>query len=133
MEKQRQIKVLLAKPSLDGHDRGVKVLSQMLREEGMEIIYTGLRQNPEQIVERAIEENVDVIGLSSLSGGHNIFFPRVVELVKMKGMSDVLVIAGGIIPQDDISYLNSKGISAVFGPGTPVEEIVQYILKNVKR
>ena len=132
MKQQKQIKVLLAKSSLDGHDRGIQVLSQMLKEEGMEVIYTGLRKSPEQIVERAVEENVDVIGLSSLSGGHNVFFPRVIELARMKGMSDVLIIAGGIIPQDDTSHLNKKGISAIFGPGTPVKEIADYIRGHVR-
>lgn len=131
MKRQRKIKILLAKTGLDGHDRGVQVISQRLRGEGMEVIYTGLRQSPEQIVARAIEENIDVIGLSSLSGGHKVSFQKVVELARTRGMSNVLIIAGGIIPQDDISYLKDKGINAFFGPGTPIKEIADYIRKNV--
>jgi len=132
MSQQRPIRVLLAKCGLDGHDRGIKVIAQGLADEGMEVIYTGLHQNPEQIVERALKENVDVVGLSSLSGGYDIFFPEVARLMKEKGMDNALIIGGGIILEDDIPFLREKGISAIFGPGTPIEEIAHYIRQNVK-
>lgn len=132
MGRQRPIKVLLAKVALDGHDRGVLVVAQGLREEGMEVVYTGLRQSPENIVARALEEKIDVIGLSSLSGGHNLYFPKVVALAREKGMGNILIIAGGIFPYEDISNLKDKGISAIFGPGTPIKEIANYIRDNVK-
>jgi len=132
MLQQRPIRVLLAKCGLDGHDRGIKVITQGLAEEGMEVIYTGLHQNPEQIVERALEENVDVIGLSLLSGGYDVFFPEVARLAREKGTGNVLIIGGGIIPEDDIPFLREKGISAIFGPGTPINEIARYIRQNVK-
>ena len=127
MAQRRQIKVLLAKGGLDGHDRGIKVISQGLSEEGMEVIYTGLRQTPEQIVTTALEKGVDVIGLSSLSGGHNAFFPKVVELARQKGMDNVLIIGGGIIPEEDEEFLKEQGISRIFGPGTTIREIADYI------
>ena len=132
MSQQRPIRVLLAKCGLDGHDRGVKVVAQGLADKGMEVTYTGLHQSPEQIVERAVKENVDVIGLSSLSGGYDILFPEVARLVKERGMSNVLIIGGGIILEEDIPFLKEKGISAIFGPGTPIEQIVNYIRQNVK-
>ncbi len=130
MASERKIKVLLAKPGLDGHDRGIKVLSLGLRYEGMEVIYLGFRLTPEQIAEAAIQEDVGVVGLSSLSGAHNHHFPRVVELLKEKGADHILVIGGGIIPDEDIPFLTGKGISAVFGPGVPVKTIADFIKKN---
>ncbi|MBW2000761.1 MAG: cobalamin B12-binding domain-containing protein [Deltaproteobacteria bacterium] len=129
---QRPIRVLLAKPGLDGHDRGVKVLALGLRDQGMEVIYTGLRQTPEQIARAAIEEGVDVVGLSSLSGGHNVYFPRVVECL-MKEKTDVLIVGGGIIPEEDRAFLKEKGVKAIFGPGTPIKDIVKFIRENAGR
>ena len=129
MAGERKIKVLIAKPGLDGHDRGVKVLSLGLRDEGMEVIYTGIRQTPESIAEAAVQEGVDVVGLSCLSGAHNYLFPRVVELLREKGAGDKLVIGGGIIPEEDIPFLTEKGISAVFGPGTAIKTIADFIRK----
>jgi len=130
MAGERKIKVLIAKPGLDGHDRGVKVLSLGLRDEGMEVIYTGIRQTPENIAEAAVQEGVDVVGLSCLSGAHNYLFLRVVELLREKGAGDILVIGGGIIPEEDIPFLRDKGISAVFGPGTSIKAIADFIRKN---
>ncbi len=132
MNAEKRIRVLIAKPGLDGHDRGAKVLALGLRDEGMETIYTGLRQTPEKIVQTAIQEDVDVVGLSCLSGAHKYLFPRVVELLKERGMKDVLVIGGGIIPPEDVPFLKEKGISEIFGPGTSIKEIAQYIRQNVK-
>ncbi|MGI6684723.1 MAG: cobalamin B12-binding domain-containing protein [Bacillota bacterium] len=128
----KKIRVLIAKPGLDGHDRGAKVIAQALRDAGMEVIYTGLRQTPEQIVEAAIQEDVQVIGLSILSGAHLHLFPPVVDLLKKQGVTDILVIGGGIIPDDDIPVLKEAGISAVFTPGTSTQEIIEYIRTNVK-
>jgi methylmalonyl-CoA mutase C-terminal domain/subunit len=133
MPQGRKIKVLIAKPGLDGHDRGAKVLTLGLRDEGMEVIYTGLRQSPEKIAQAALQEDVDVVGLSCLSGAHNYLFPEVVQLLQKKGLHDVLVIGGGIIPQEDIPFLKEKGVSAIFGPGTSIKEIANYIRQNVKR
>ena len=133
MVEERRIRVLMTKPGLDGHDRGVKVLTMGLRNEGMEVIYTGLRQSPDTIVQAALQEDVDVVGLSCLSGAHKHIFARVVELMKERGVEDVLVVGGGIIPNDDIPLLKEKGISAIFGPGTPIKEIADYIRQNVKR
>jgi len=132
MAEERRIRVLMTKPGLDGHDRGVKVLTMGLRNEGMEVIYTGLRQSPDTIVQAAIQEDVDVVGLSCLSGAHNYIFPRVVELLKEKGVEDMLVVGGGIIPNEDVPFLKEKGISAIFGPGTPIKEIADYIRQTVK-
>jgi methylmalonyl-CoA mutase C-terminal domain/subunit len=132
MNKEKRIRVLIAKPGLDGHDRGAKVLALALRDEGMETIYTGLRQSPKKIVAAAMQEDVDVIGLSCLSGAHRRLFPQVVELLEEKGMGDVVVIGGGIIPKEDIPFLKSKGISEIFGPGTPIKEIASYIRDHVK-
>lgn len=133
MAEARRIRVLIAKPGLDGHDRGARVLTLGLRDEGMEVIYTGLRQTPEKIVQAAIQEDVDVVGLSCLSGAHRYLFPEVVEQLKAKDVEDVLVIGGGIIPKEDIPFLQEKGVSAIFGPGTPIKEIAAYIKDNVKR
>ena len=132
MAEERPIRVLIAKPGLDGHDRGAKVLTLGLRDEGMEVIYTGLRQTPEKIVQAAIQEDVDVIGLSCLSGAHNYLFPAVMELLREKGSSDVMVLGGGIIPQEDIPLLQEKGIKAIFGPGTPIRDIAECIRAEVR-
>ena len=129
----RKIRVLIAKPGLDGHDRGAKIVARALRDAGMEVIYTGLRQTPTMIVETAIQEDVDCIGLSILSGAHMALFPRVMELLKKEDVDDIIVVGGGIIPEDDISELKKAGISEIFGPGTPLEEIVKYIRANIKR
>ena len=128
----KKIRVLVAKPGLDGHDRGAKVVARALRDAGMEVIYTGLHQTAEQIVTTAVQEDVDVIGLSLLSGAHMTLFIDVANLVKTKKMTSVLIIGGGIIPPEDVPKLKKAGIAAVFGPGTPVDEIVTYIQKNVK-
>lgn len=130
---KKKIRVLVAKPGLDGHDRGAKIVARALRDAGMEVVYTGLHQTAEQIVTTAMQEDVDVIGLSLLSGAHMTLFVDVAELLKKKQMQDVLLVGGGIIPQEDIPRLKKAGIAEVFGPGTPVEEIVTYIKKNVKR
>ena len=133
MSNKKQIKVLVAKPGLDGHDRGAKVITMGLREEGMEAIYTGLRQTPEMIAQAALEEQTDVVALSCLSGAHRHLFPEVVKELKARGMSNVLVIGGGNIPRDDIPFLLERGISAVFDPGTPVSDVAKYIRDEVKR
>lgn len=129
----KKIRVLVAKPGLDGHDRGAKVIARALRDAGMEVIYTGLRQTPEQIVQAAIQEDVDVVAMSILSGAHNHLFPRVTELLAQKGVDDVLVIGGGVIPEDDYDFLKSRGIGAVFGPGTPTKSTIDFIRNNLKR
>lgn len=131
MSEGKRIRVLVAKPGLDGHDRGAKVVAYGLMDEGMEVIYIGLRQTPEMIVEAAVQEDVDVIGLSSLSGAHNYLFPRVVELLKEKGADHILVIGGGMIPEEDIPSLTEKGISAVFGPGATIKAIAGFIKKQM--
>jgi methylmalonyl-CoA mutase C-terminal domain/subunit len=125
--------VIVAKPGLDGHDRGAKVVARALRDAGMEVIYTGLRQTPEMIVRAAIDEAADVVGMSILSGAHMVLFPKVMELLKEEGIDDILVIGGGIIPEDDIPPLKDAGISMIFGPGTPLSEIVDFIKANVKK
>ncbi|HWR10244.1 MAG TPA: cobalamin B12-binding domain-containing protein [Rectinemataceae bacterium] len=130
---ERKIRVIVAKPGLDGHDRGAKVIARALRDAGMEVIYTGLRQTPEQIVQAAIQEDADVIALSILSGAHNHLFPRVVDLLKEKGADDILVFGGGVIPEEDIPFLKSKGIAEVFGPGTPTSVTVDFIKTHLKR
>jgi methylmalonyl-CoA mutase C-terminal domain/subunit len=132
MEETRKIRVLAAKPGLDGHDRGIKVVATALMEAGMEVIYTGIRQTPQQIVEAAIQEDVDVIGLSILSGAHDYHFPKVMELLKERGITDILVIGGGIIPEEDIPALKASGIKEIFGPGTSTKDIVKFIQENVK-
>ena len=129
----RPIRVLIAKPGLDGHDRGAKLIARALRDAGMEVIYTGLRQTPEQIVAAAIQEDVDVVGMSILSGAHNHLLPKVVELLKAQGADDVLVIGGGVIPDDDIPGLKAAGIDEVFTPGTATTTTIDYIKNNVKR
>jgi methylmalonyl-CoA mutase C-terminal domain/subunit len=130
---QKKIRVLIAKPGLDGHDRGAKVVARALRDAGMEVIYTGLHQTAEMIVASAIQEDVDVVGLSLLSGAHMTLFVDVSRLLKKKGLDDVLVVGGGIIPEEDVPKLRKEGIEGVFGPGTPVDDIVAFITKNVKR
>lgn len=129
---EKKIKIIVAKPGLDGHDRGAKLLSRIFAEAGMEVVYTGLRQTPEMIVETALQEDADVVGLSSLSGVHNYFFPKVVELLKAKKLGNVLVVGGGIIPLEDIPTLKKAGIAEIFGPGTSTDTIVGFIKANVK-
>lgn len=128
---EKRIRVLVAKPGLDGHDRGAKVVARALRDAGMEVIYTGLRQTVAQIVEAADAEDVNVVALSLLSGAHNTLFPEVVEALKAKGMEDVLVIGGGVIPAGDIPGLKNAGVKAIFTPGTPTKEIIDFIKANV--
>jgi methylmalonyl-CoA mutase C-terminal domain/subunit len=128
----RKIRVLIAKPGLDGHDRGAKVIARALRDAGMEVIYTGIRQTPEQIANAAIQEGVDVVGLSCLSGAHITLFPRVVEVLKQKGAGDIHVFGGGIVPVDDIPVLKKAGIREIFQPGTSTEDIITYINENVR-
>ena len=127
-----RIRVVIAKPGLDGHDRGAKVIARALRDAGMEVIYTGLRQTPEQIVSAALQEDADVVGLSILSGAHMHICPRIVELLREKGMNDVLVVVGGIIPDADVPRLNDIGIRGIFQPGTPMQEIVDFIAQNTR-
>jgi methylmalonyl-CoA mutase C-terminal domain/subunit len=128
----RKIRVLIAKPGLDGHDRGAKVIARALRDAGMEVIYTGIRQTPEQIAAAAIQEGVDIVGLSSLSGAHNHLFPRVVQVLKEKEAGDIPVFGGGIIPVDDIPVLKRSGIREIFQPGTTTEDIIRYIRETVQ-
>ncbi|SRR6266404_4839076 len=127
---EQRIRVLLAKPGLDGHDRGVKVIARALRDAGMEVIYTGLRQTPEQVVAAAVQEDVDAIGLSILSGAHMTLFPRIVDLARQEGLDDVVIFGGGIIPDEDIPRLKELGVSEVFTPGTRMQEIIDFIRKN---
>ncbi|MDH4266189.1 MAG: cobalamin B12-binding domain-containing protein [Deltaproteobacteria bacterium] len=129
---ERKIRVLVAKPGLDGHDRGAKVIARALRDAGMEVIYTGLRQTPEKIVLAAVQEDVDALLMSILSGAHDYLFPRVMELLREQGMKDLLVLGGGVIPEEDIPSLKALGIGAIFGPGTSTETIVKYVQENVK-
>ncbi|HSE50503.1 MAG TPA: cobalamin B12-binding domain-containing protein [Terriglobales bacterium] len=133
MANERKIRVLVAKPGLDGHDRGAKVIARALRDAGMEVIYTGLRQTPEMIVNASLQEDVDVIGLSILSGAHNAIVPRVVELLKQNKIDDVLVVVGGTIPEQDIDFLKKAGVAGIFGPGTLMEDIITFIKKNVRQ
>jgi len=128
-----RIRVLVAKPGLDGHDRGAKVIARALRDAGMEVVYTGLRQTPEMIVNAALQEDVQVIGLSILSGAHNAIVPRVMELLKQKQMTDVLVVVGGIVPDEDAAELKRQGVAAVFQPGASLEGIVEFIRSSVKQ
>lgn len=128
---EKRIRVLVAKPGLDGHDRGAKVICRSLRDAGFEVIYTGLRRTPEEIVSSAIQEDVDLIGLSILSGAHDVLFPKIMRLLKEKGAEDIVVIAGGIIPDKDIPFLEKIGIARIFLPGSSTEEIVDWIEKNV--
>jgi methylmalonyl-CoA mutase, C-terminal domain len=127
----RKIRVLVAKPGLDGHDRGAKVVARALRDAGMEVIYTGIRQTPEMIAEAALQEDVDVVGLSILSGAHMALCPRVVELLQAQDMAEVVVLVGGIIPDDDVAPLKALGVKGVFGPGTSTGEIVEFIRSHV--
>jgi len=129
---ERKIRVLVAKPGLDGHDRGAKVIARALRDAGMEVIYTGLRQTPEMIASAALQEDVDAVGISILSGAHNTLCPRIVDLLRENGMDDTLVLVGGIVPQEDIAALKQKGVSEVFLPGTSTEDIVRFINQNVR-
>lgn len=130
--RQPRVRVLIAKPGLDGHDRGAKIICRALRDAGMEVIYTGLRRTPEEIVNAAIQEDVDLIGLSILSGAHNVLFPQIMKLLRKKGAGDIPVIAGGIIPEKDIPRLKKIGITEIFLPGTSTHEIVAWIQKNIK-
>lgn len=129
---EKKIRVLVAKPGLDGHDRGAKVVARALRDAGFEVIYTGLRQTPEQIAEAALQEDVNVVAMSILSGAHGHLFPKVVDLVHAEGMNDVLIIGGGVIPETDIPALKEAGVAAVFTPGTPTGEVVNFIKEHVK-
>lgn len=129
----RKIRILVAKPGLDGHDRGAKVIARALRDAGMEVIYTGLRQTPQMIAEAALQEDVDVVGLSILSGAHMALIPRTVQLLKENGQDDVVVIAGGIIPDDDVPALETAGVRGVFGPGTRTQDIIDFVRQEVSR
>lgn len=129
---ERKIRVLVAKPGLDGHDRGAKVIARALRDAGMEVIYTGLRQTPEMIAAAALQEDVDAVGISILSGAHKTLCPRIVELLRQNGMDDTLVLVGGIVPSEDIADLKSNGVAEVFLPGTSTEDIVAFISRNVR-
>jgi len=129
---ERKIRVLVAKPGLDGHDRGAKIIARALRDAGMEVIYTGLRQTPEMIATAALQEDVDAVGISILSGAHNTLCPRIVNLMRENGMDDTLVLVGGIVPQEDIAALKANGISEIFLPGTNTEDIVRFINANVR-
>jgi methylmalonyl-CoA mutase C-terminal domain/subunit len=129
---ERKVRILMAKPGLDGHDRGIKIVARALRDAGIEVIYTGLHQTPEQIVSAAIQEDVDAVGLSLLSGAHRYLFPRVVELLKEKQSGDIRVFGGGIIPQEDTPWLKDKGLQAIFTPGTSTEEIIAWVKANIR-
>ena len=129
---ERKIRVLIAKPGLDGHDRGAKVIARALRDAGMEVIYTGLRQTPEQIVAAALQEDVDCVGLSILSGAHMTLFPRVLELMKKEGLDDVILFGGGIIPDEDIPKLKEQGVAEIFTPGASTQDVIEYIRGNVR-
>jgi methylmalonyl-CoA mutase, C-terminal domain len=129
---ERKIRVLVAKPGLDGHDRGAKVIARALRDAGMEVIYTGLRQTPEMIAAAAVQEDVDAVGISILSGAHNTLCPRIVDLLHQNGMDDTLILVGGIVPKEDIANLKANGISEIFLPGTSTEDIVTFIKANVR-
>lgn len=132
MRGARRIRVMVAKPGLDGHDRGARIIARAYRDAGFEVVYTGLHQTPEEIVEAAIQEDVDMIGLSSLAGAHKYLFPRVMTLLKEKGADDIVVCGGGIIPEDDIALLKEAGIREIFTPGTTLDQITQWVPKNVK-
>ena len=130
---EKKIRVLIAKPGLDGHDRGAKIIAAALRDAGMEVIYTGLHQTPEQIVETAIQEDVDVVGLSILSGAHMTIFPKVINLLKDRGAEDIIISGGGIIPPEDVAELKKMGVAELFGPGTPTTEVIEWTKKVVNR
>mgnify|MGYP000176874147 CR=1 FL=1 len=132
MSTERRIRILIGKPGLDGHDRGAKVIARGFRDAGFEVIYTGLHQTPEQIVNAAIQEDVDAIGLSILSGAHDYVFPEVIRRLKEKGAEDIIVFGGGIIPEEDIPALKQAGVKAIFTPGTPIEEAIQWVKENIK-
>jgi methylmalonyl-CoA mutase C-terminal domain/subunit len=132
MNRKRRLRVLVAKPGLDGHDRGARIIARAYRDAGFEVVYTGLHQTPEEIVEAAIQEDVDMIGLSSLAGAHMYLFPRVVELLKLRGADDIVVCGGGIFPEEDIPKLKKAGIKEIFGPGTPLSEVVTWVEENVE-
>lgn len=127
----KKIKVLVAKPGLDGHDRGAKVIARAMRDAGFEVIYTGIRQTPEEIAEAALEEDVDVVAMSLLSGAHNTLFPKTVELLREKGIGDKLVVGGGVIPESDIPFLKEKGVREIFTPGSRTEDLINFIKENV--
>ena len=133
VERGDAIRVLVAKPGLDGHDRGAKVVARALRDAGMEVIYTGIRQTPQMIVEAAAQEDVDVVGLSILSGAHMEILPQILDLLREKGMSDVTVVAGGIVPEEDRETLVRAGLKAIFGPGTAMKDIVEFVQKDVRQ
>ncbi len=130
---ERKLRVLVAKPGLDGHDRGAKVIARALRDAGMEVIYTGLRQTPEQIVAAVVQEDVDALLMSILSGAHDYLFPKVMELLRERGVKDLLVLGGGVIPEEDVPTLNALGVAEIFGPGTTTETIINYIRDHIKR
>jgi methylmalonyl-CoA mutase C-terminal domain/subunit len=132
LSKERKIRILIAKPGLDGHDRGARVIARGFRDAGFEVIYTGLHQTPEEVVAAAIQEDVDIIGLSTLSGAHDYLFARVIELLKEEGAEDIVVIGGGIIPEEDIPKLEETGVKAVFTPGTKIEDAVEWVRRNTK-
>ena len=129
---ERKVRILIGKPGLDGHDRGAKIIARGFRDAGFEVIYTGLHQTPEQIVAAAIQEDVDGVGLSILSGAHDYIFPQVIQLLKEKGANDIVVFGGGIIPEEDILALKGNGVKALFVPGTPIEEAVNWVRENIK-
>jgi methylmalonyl-CoA mutase C-terminal domain/subunit len=133
MQEKGKVRVLIAKPGLDSHDRGAKVVARALRDAGMEVIYTGLRQTPEQIAETALQEDVDVLGLSILSGAHKALFPRIMTLLRQKGLTDIIVFAGGIIPEEDVAEMKKLGIKQIFGPGTTTDTIIRYVFDNVRK
>lgn len=133
MSTKRRIRIVVAKPGLDSHDRGAKVIARAFRDAGMEVIYTGLWQTPEQIVETALQEDVDVVALSILSGAHMTLFPKITKLMKQKGLNDILVLGGGVIPDEDIPELKKIGIAEVFGPGTPTSTIIKFIKQNTQK
>jgi methylmalonyl-CoA mutase C-terminal domain/subunit len=132
MKHNRRVRVMVAKPGLDGHDRGARIIARAYRDAGFEVVYTGLHQTPEEIVEAAIQEDVDMIGLSSLAGAHKYLFPRTVELLREKSADDIVVCGGGIIPEDDIPLLKEAGIKEIFTPGTALDDIVRWVKENVK-
>jgi methylmalonyl-CoA mutase C-terminal domain/subunit len=132
MKRKRKTRIMVAKPGLDGHDRGARIIARAYRDAGFEVVYTGLHQTPEEIVEAAIQEDVDMIGLSSLAGAHRYLFPRTVELLRERGAGDIIVCGGGIIPDDDIPRLKKAGIAEIFVPGTPLDDIVKWVEENVK-
>jgi len=132
MATERKLRILVGKPGLDGHDRGAKVIARAFRDAGFEVIYTGLHQTPEMIVNTAIQEDVDAVSLSILSGAHNYVFPEVIRLMKEKGMNDVLVFGGGIVPDDDIKELKAQGVAEIFTPGSSTQDIIEWVKKNVK-